>query len=67
VNSTKKDDYDKFGCLKAYNVAIKYYNDELKKAVETLRQKNPNVNITYFDYYGAALRLFQEPEKYGGL
>ncbi|KAK7354094.1 hypothetical protein VNO80_19552 [Phaseolus coccineus] len=65
VNSDKKDDYEKFGCLKSYNAVIKYYNEHLRKALETLRKKNPHVTITYFDYYGAALRLFQAPEKYG--
>ncbi|KAL5146312.1 GDSL esterase/lipase [Glycine soja] len=52
VNSDKKDDYDQFGCLTAYNAFIKYYNKQLKKAIETLRHENPNVKITYFDYYG---------------
>jgi len=67
VNSDKKEDYDSFGCLKPYNAAIKYFHEHLRKAVDTLRQQNPHVNITYFDYYDAALRLFQAPEKYGGL
>ncbi|XP_068482577.1 GDSL esterase/lipase At5g45910-like [Phaseolus vulgaris] len=64
VNSDKKEDYDSFGCLKPYNAAIKYFHEHLRKAVDTLRQQNPHVNITYFDYYDAALRLFQAPEKY---
>ncbi|CAJ1975194.1 unnamed protein product [Sphenostylis stenocarpa] len=65
VKSDKKEDYDQFGCLRSYNAAIRYYNDQLKKALETLRQKYPHVKITYFDYYGAALRLFHAPQQYG--
>ena len=67
VNSDKKDDYDQFGCLTAYNAFIKYYNKQLKKAIETLRHENPNVKITYFDYYGATTHLFQASQQYGGL
>ncbi|KAG5080796.1 hypothetical protein JHK86_004861 [Glycine max] len=29
VNNGNKDDYDQFGCLAAYNVFIKYYNQRL--------------------------------------
>nr|KYP49947.1 GDSL esterase/lipase At1g28590 family [Cajanus cajan] len=65
MNSEKEGDYDQFGCLIAYNGFIEYYNKQLKKAIETLRQKNPHVKITYFDYYGATKRLFQAPQQYG--
>ncbi|KAL2335858.1 hypothetical protein Fmac_010304 [Flemingia macrophylla] len=57
LNTDKEDDYDQFGCLTAYNAFIEYYNEQLKKAIETLRQENPHVRITYFDYYGAAKRF----------
>ncbi|XP_047154987.1 GDSL esterase/lipase At5g45910-like [Vigna umbellata] len=65
VNSDKKEDYDEFGCLRNYNAAIKYYNDQLKTAIDELRHKNPHVNITYFNYYSAARRLYEKPEQYG--
>ncbi|KAL2337212.1 hypothetical protein Fmac_011658 [Flemingia macrophylla] len=65
VNIDKEGDYGQFGCLTTYNAFIEYYNEQLKKAIETLRQQNPNVKITYFDYYGAAKRLFQAPQQYG--
>ncbi|KAL2337215.1 hypothetical protein Fmac_011661 [Flemingia macrophylla] len=67
VNTNKEGDYDQFGCLTTYNAFIEYYNEQLKKAIETLRQQNPNVKITYFDYYGAAKRLFQASQQYGFL
>ncbi|RDX82855.1 GDSL esterase/lipase [Mucuna pruriens] len=44
---------------------IWYYNRQLKKAIKILRQKNLHVKIIYFDYYGAAKRLFQAPRQYG--
>ncbi|KAJ1384397.1 SGNH hydrolase superfamily [Sesbania bispinosa] len=65
VNSTQKDDYDQFGCLIGYNTFIEYYNGQLKHAIETLRQKHPQVKIMYFDYYNDAKRLFQTPQQYG--
>ncbi|KAJ1401788.1 SGNH hydrolase superfamily [Sesbania bispinosa] len=65
VNSTKKDEYDQFGCLIAYNTFIEYFNGQLKHAIETLRQKYPQAKIIYFDYYNDAKRLFQAPQQYG--
>ncbi|KAK7401173.1 hypothetical protein VNO78_12493 [Psophocarpus tetragonolobus] len=65
VNSGNKDDYDKFGCLAAYNVFIEYYNWQLNQAINTLRQKYNHVKMIYFDYYGDAKRLFQAPQQYG--
>ncbi|KAJ1440781.1 SGNH hydrolase superfamily [Sesbania bispinosa] len=65
VNITQKDDYDQFGCLTSYNTFIEYYNGQLKQAIETLRQKHPQVKIMYFDYYNDAKRLFQAPQQYG--
>ncbi|XP_027338358.1 GDSL esterase/lipase At5g45910-like [Abrus precatorius] len=65
VNSDKNDDYDQFGCLTSYNDFIENYNEQIKKAIDILRQKNSQVKIIYFDYYGAAKRLFQAPQEYG--
>ncbi|RDX68049.1 GDSL esterase/lipase, partial [Mucuna pruriens] len=60
-----KNDYDQFGCLTIYNTFIEYYNEQLKKVIYTLRESNAHIKITYFDYYGAAKRLFQAPQQYG--
>ncbi|KEH17248.1 putative sinapine esterase [Medicago truncatula] len=65
VNSNKKEDYDEFGCLIAYNNLIEYFNGQLKNSIETLRQKHPEVKIIYFDYYNDAKRLYQTPQQYG--
>ena len=65
VKSTKKEDYDQFGCLIPYNTFADYFNGQLKHAIETLRKKYPQANIMYFDYYNNAKRLFQAPEQYG--
>jgi len=39
--SQKKEDYDEFGCLIAYNTFIEYFNEQLKKSIETIKQKHP--------------------------
>ncbi|KDP21068.1 hypothetical protein JCGZ_21539 [Jatropha curcas] len=63
--SPNKADYDKNGCLKAYNSFSKYHNNQLKGALETLRNKYPNARIIYADYYGAAKRFYHSPKHYG--
>jgi len=65
VNSNKKEDYDEFWCLVAYNNLVEYFNGQLKNSIETLRQKHPEVKIIYFDYYNDAKRLYQTPQQYG--
>ncbi|XP_050287247.1 GDSL esterase/lipase At5g45910-like [Quercus robur] len=64
--SPNKADYDpKNGCLKAFNSFAKYHNNQLKRALEMLRQKYPHARIIYADYYGAAIRFFHAPRHYG--
>jgi len=66
--SPNKADYDpKNGCLKAFNSFAKYHNNQLKRALEMLRQKYPHARIIYADYYGAAIRFFHAPRHYGEL
>ncbi|XP_058739052.1 GDSL esterase/lipase At5g45910-like [Vicia villosa] len=65
VNSKKKEDYDEFWCLIAYNNLVEYFNEQLKNSLETLRHKYPEVKIIYFDYYNDAKRLYQNPKEYG--
>ena len=66
--SPNKSDYNpKNGCLKAFNSFAKYHNNQLKRALEMLRQKYPHARIIYADYYGAAIRFFHAPRHYGEL
>uniref|UniRef100_A0A1S2Z5E8 GDSL esterase/lipase At5g45910-like n=2 Tax=Cicer arietinum TaxID=3827 RepID=A0A1S2Z5E8_CICAR len=65
VNSKKKEDFDEFGCLIAYNNLVEYFNEQLKNALKTLQQKNSQVKIIYFDYYNDAKHLYQAPQQYG--
>ncbi|XP_059664016.1 GDSL esterase/lipase At5g45910-like [Cornus florida] len=64
-HSVNKGDYDKNGCLKAYNAFSKYHNAQLKLALEKLRQKFPHTRIIYADYYGAAKPLVHTPHHHG--
>ncbi|TYG65209.1 hypothetical protein ES288_D06G167900v1 [Gossypium darwinii] len=63
--SPKKEDYDRHGCLKAFNGFAKYHNNQLKQALDTLRQKYPHARIFYADYYGAAMRYVHAPLHHG--
>ncbi|WJX93406.1 acetylajmaline esterase [Trifolium repens] len=65
VDSKKKEDYDEYGCLIAYNTLAEYFNEQLKNAINTLRKNNPQAKIIYFDYYNDAKRLYQAPQQYG--
>ncbi|KAK2407842.1 GDSL esterase/lipase [Trifolium repens] len=65
VDSKKKEDYDEFGCLIAYNTLAEYFNEQLKNVIDTLRKNNPQAKIIYFDYYNDAKCLYQAPQQYG--
>ncbi|KAK9292285.1 hypothetical protein L1049_020249 [Liquidambar formosana] len=49
--------YDELHCLNGLNDLARYHNDHLQKAIEELRQENPNALIVYGDYYNAFLWL----------
>lgn len=66
VYGNKTENYDEFGCFKAFNTMAEYFNDKLIYSINTLRENYPNVKIIYFDYYNAAKRLYEAPEQYGG-
>ncbi|KAK6149995.1 hypothetical protein DH2020_017520 [Rehmannia glutinosa] len=66
--SSNEEDYDpKTGCLNWPNSFSQYHNELLQLELDRIRKQNPNINIIYADYYNAAKRLYQSPEKYGGL
>ncbi|KAK4398635.1 Acetylajmalan esterase [Sesamum angolense] len=45
--------YDKNQCLNHLNEFAKYHNEELQKAIHTLKQEKPNAVVIYADYYNA--------------
>lgn len=57
--------YDKFRCLKDFNSLARYHNNKLKKAIKMLRKDNPNVIVTYGDYYTALFWVFQHASLLG--
>ncbi|KAJ6766976.1 ZINC FINGER FYVE DOMAIN CONTAINING PROTEIN [Salix purpurea] len=63
--SPNKTEYDRNGCLKAYNAFSKNHNYQLKRALDMLRQKYPHARIIYADYYGAAMRFIHAPRHHG--
>lgn len=64
--SPNQTDYNqRNGCLKAYNAFSLYHNNQLKSALEKLRQKYPHAKIIYADYYHAALPLSHVPKRFG--
>ncbi|KAE8669799.1 GDSL esterase/lipase [Hibiscus syriacus] len=63
--SPNKGDYDRHGCLKAFNAFSKYHNSKIKQALDMLRQKYPHARIMYADYYGAAMRFVHAPLHHG--
>lgn len=65
VNSTIREEFDEFGCFIPFNTLVEYFNEQLKKSIETLKQKYPQAKIVYFDYYNTLKRLYQSPQQYG--
>ncbi|GAB4831384.1 hypothetical protein Ancab_005395 [Ancistrocladus abbreviatus] len=63
--SPNQAEYDKHGCLKAYNAFSRYHNSQLKLALEKLRSKYPQAKILYADFYGAAIQLYHTPGHHG--
>lgn len=48
----------------AHNYSV-YFNNELKKACDALKQKYPDIQINIFDVFDLFSQLYAEPEKYG--
>ncbi|KAE8805313.1 GDSL esterase/lipase [Hordeum vulgare] len=53
------------GCIRQYNTFSWVHNAHLKKALEKLRPKYPNVRIIYGDYYTPVVQFMLQPEKFG--
>jgi phospholipase/lecithinase/hemolysin len=51
--------------LADFNAADQAYNVQLKATVDEYREKWPDANLFYFDYYGATYEVLKNAEKYG--
>ncbi|KAI5447824.1 hypothetical protein KIW84_015323 [Lathyrus oleraceus] len=65
--TTNKNQYDSFGCLKRLNEFAEFYNQNLQNEIQRLRGVYPHANIIYADYYNALLPLYNYPSKFGFL
>ncbi|XP_009602651.1 acetylajmalan esterase-like [Nicotiana tomentosiformis] len=64
-SSLDYEDYDEFGCLKAYNELVMYHNDYLERALSILKLEYSNVAIKYIDYYAAVKSILERPTNFG--
>lgn len=54
------------GCIPWLNdFAEFHHNNLLRQRLNLLRERYPDANIIYADYFGAAMQLYTSPEKYG--
>ncbi|XP_031127104.1 GDSL esterase/lipase At1g28590-like isoform X1 [Ipomoea triloba] len=64
--SSNKVDYDPdTGCLNWMNELDDYHNQHLQQQLDTIRYRNPGVDIIYADFYNISMELYRYPEKYG--
>ncbi|XP_056172015.1 GDSL esterase/lipase At1g31550-like isoform X2 [Syzygium oleosum] len=64
--SSDKEEYDpSTGCLNWLNEFSQYHNEQLQRKLNHLRELHPQANIIYIDYYNAALRFYESPDKFG--
>ncbi|KAL9668257.1 hypothetical protein QQ045_002636 [Rhodiola kirilowii] len=54
VTVTTRKDYDRYGCLNAFNSLAIYHNQLLLASLAKLRKAHPHARIMYADYYKAA-------------
>ncbi|KAL0362954.1 UNVERIFIED_CONTAM: GDSL esterase/lipase [Sesamum calycinum] len=57
--------YDENQCLNHLNEFAKYHNEELQKAIHTLKQRKPNAVVVYADYYNAYQFLLKVATSHG--
>ncbi|KAK8643938.1 hypothetical protein V6N13_013215 [Hibiscus sabdariffa] len=62
---SSKDKYDSTGCLTWLNKFSQHHNRLLQNELEKLRNRHPNVNIIYVDYYSFTMRIYRSPEQFG--
>uniref|UniRef100_A0A7N0ZY23 Uncharacterized protein n=1 Tax=Kalanchoe fedtschenkoi TaxID=63787 RepID=A0A7N0ZY23_KALFE len=67
LQSDDKKDYDRHGCLNAFNSLAIAHNQQLVAALAKLRRAHPQARIMYADYYKAAMRFIYAPAHFGKL
>uniref|UniRef100_A0A7N0U4B5 GDSL esterase/lipase n=1 Tax=Kalanchoe fedtschenkoi TaxID=63787 RepID=A0A7N0U4B5_KALFE len=65
LQSDDKKDYDRHGCLNAFNSLAIAHNQQLVAALAKLRRAHPQARIMYADYYKAAMRFIYAPAHFG--
>uniref|UniRef100_A0A7N0U318 GDSL esterase/lipase n=1 Tax=Kalanchoe fedtschenkoi TaxID=63787 RepID=A0A7N0U318_KALFE len=65
LQSDDKREYDRYGCLTAYNSLAIYHNQQLLAAVARLREAHPHARIMYADYYKITMRFVYAPAAFG--
>ncbi|KAL3812830.1 hypothetical protein ACJIZ3_014098 [Penstemon smallii] len=64
---TNEEEYDSTtGCIKWLNRFAQYHNHLLQKELSRIRELHPQTTIIYGDYYNAAMKMYRNPEVYGG-
>ncbi|MBA0747042.1 hypothetical protein Gogos_009510 [Gossypium gossypioides] len=63
---SNKDKYDpSTGCLTWLNQFSQHHNELLRTELEKLRNRHPDINIVYADYYNIAMRFYHSPKQFG--
>lgn len=53
------NDRDSDGCATKINAAVMYHNDLLRKKINEIQSKNPNITIIFADSYKAFMKVFK--------
>ncbi|KAK9726722.1 hypothetical protein RND81_05G233000 [Saponaria officinalis] len=56
--TSDKNAYDEFGCLKDWNDLASYHNGALQEALKTLEQQHSDVKIAFVDYFPAFQNIY---------
>ncbi|CAM8898913.1 unnamed protein product [Rhodiola kirilowii] len=65
LQSDNKKDYNRYGCLTAFNSLAIYHNQLLLASLAKLRKAHPHARIMYADYYKAGMRFVYAPAHFG--
>ncbi|MBA0864576.1 hypothetical protein Goshw_004384, partial [Gossypium schwendimanii] len=62
---SNKDKYDPLtGCLTWLNQFSQHHNELLRTELKKLRNRHPDINIVYADYYNIAMRFYHSPKQF---